>query len=143
MQQSSQTLSRNENNEISLSVYSGELSTDTVAQNVAKVKAAFPTLTREFFILFMDRVKENGFTNERLIDAVNNVIDHCQYPTPTLANFLSWDKRVKVMSYNDLCNTVSRREASFDNYTRIVIRGCPFYVRTSDKILYNIPSVIL
>lgn len=125
-----------------LSVYRGELKQETVAKSVAKIKAAFPALTPEFFKLLIDRFKEKEFTDERLIDAVNSVIDNCQYPTPTMANFLSFDKRVKVLSYDELCNIVTRHEATFDSYTRIKINSKFFYVRIADKELYNLPDSI-
>lgn len=140
MQESSKQLLIRENNDCFLSVYSGDLQPETVAKNVAKIKAAFPALTPEYFKLFIDRVKEKGFTNERLIDAVNNVIDNCQYPTPTLANFLSFDKRVKVLDYNEMCGLVGRQEAKFDNYARLTINGKIHYIKQSDKQIYNIPD---
>ena len=137
---SSQRLLINDDSGCFLSVYSGELKTESVAQNVAKIKAAFPALPKEFFKLFIDRVKDKGFTSERLTDAVNHVIDNCQYPTPTLANFLSFDKRVKVFDYNQLSAMVARQEAKFDSFTRITITGKPYFVRTSDKHIFNIPD---
>ena len=128
------------NNEYSLSTYRGELRPETVAKSVAKIKAAFPALTPEFFTLLIDRLKEKGFTDERLNDAVNNVIDKCQYPTPTLANFLSFDSRVKVYDYYQLCTMVDRQEASLDSFDKIKINGKLFWVRKSDKSLYNVPD---
>lgn len=124
----------------SLSIYRGELQPANVAKNVAKIKAAFPSLTPEFFTLLIDRLKEKGFTNQRMEEAVNNVIDNCQYPCPTLANFLSFDKRVKVYSYDDLCNAVYKQEASFENFSRIKINDKPFFIRKADKEAYNIPE---
>lgn len=57
-----------------------------------KVSQAFPTLPEPFYDLLCERIKEHGFTDERLKKSVNYVIDHCIYPTPTIAQFISFDK---------------------------------------------------
>lgn len=140
LHKSSTTVLVSESGEISLIVYSGELTQENVAKNSAKIKAAFPALPPEFFKLLVDRIKERGFSDERLSDAVNNVIDNCPYPTPTLANFLSFDKRVKVLGYDELCNLVTAGETEFKYFSHLRIKGKLFYVRTSDKEIYNIPD---
>ena len=130
------------NGEKSLSLYSGELSPEVVAENVAKIKATFPALPFGFFDIFMERVKSKGFTNERLIDAVNNVIDNCKYPTPMLADFLSFDKRVKFITYAELCDKVSTIGEKFDSYARIKVSGKSFFIKKSDIEVHNIPDEI-
>ena len=132
----------NDNGERSLSIYTkNELTPEVVMQSIAKIKAAFPSLSTDFYNLFMDRVKEKGFSNKRLIDSVNNVIDNCQYPTPTLANFLQFDKRIKAISYDDLCTLAMRNEAKFENYHRYSINGGkPFYIKKSDKDFFGLPD---
>jgi hypothetical protein len=87
-------------NEISL--YSGELTPKVVIDNVSKIKKAFPTLPTGFYDILSDRIKDKGFCDERLTDAVNHVIDNCPYPTPTIANFISYDKTVKFKTWNDM-----------------------------------------
>jgi hypothetical protein len=129
-----------ENNEIS--VYFGELNPETIVKSVARIKGAFPSLPPEFYQLFIERLKEKGFTDQRLKEAVNNVIDNCIYPTPTLANFLSFDKRVKLFDYRQVCSMVVKQEVKFDDFSTFKISGNTFYVRNSDKIKYNMPDEI-
>lgn len=124
----------------SISVYIGELKQETVVRNVARIKAAFPALPPEFYKLLIERVKDKGFSDQRLIDAVNNVIDTCQYPTPTLANFLSFDRRVKLFDYREVVSLVTKQEAKFDDFSRIKMNGSVFYVRNSVKIQFKIPD---
>ena len=139
MQKSStQSLVLDENGEYSISLYAGELKQKTVAESVAKIKAAFPALKPEYFSLFIDRLKDRGFSDQRLIDSVNNVIDNCQYPTPTLANFLSFDKRAKIYNYQEMCNVVSSNHLKPDYFSKIRINGKLFWVKTSDKDLYQL-----
>lgn len=124
----------------SLSVYSGRLTAETVVESITKVRATFPTLSNDFYDIFMERIKDKCFSDKRLKDAVNHVIDTCQYPTPTLANFLSFDKRVRILSYSELGVLVTNGEALFSNYSKIKIAGKPHYVRIADKELFNIPD---
>ena len=136
----SQSLIPDESGEYSISLYTGELQPKTVAENVAKIKAAFPALKPEYFSLFIDRLKDKGFSDQRLIDSVNNVIDNCQYPTPTLANFLSFDRRAKIYNYQEMCNVVSSNHLKPDYFSKIRINGKLFWVKTSDKDLYQLPD---
>lgn len=115
---------------------------ETATKCIAKVKAAFPALAPDFYKVLIERLQEKGFSDERLTDAVNNVIDNCQYPTPTLANFLSFDRRVKVLDYNQLVNLVTSQQARFEDFVRIKIHERFYYVRKSEKELYNIPEEI-
>ena len=139
-QQGSNLVTRDSEGNKTLSLYIGELKQEVVVKSLAKIKAAFPALPPEFYTVFLERMKDKGFSDERLIAAVNNVIDTCPYPTPALANFLSFDKRVKLLSYDDVCNIVLKHEAKFDNFCRITINEKPFYIRNADKELYNIPT---
>lgn len=142
MQKSLQTALVKEPEGYSITTYNGELTMETATKCIAKVKAAFPALAPDFYKVLIERLQEKGFSDERLTDAVNNVIDNCQYPTPTLANFLSFDRRVKVLDYNQLVNLVTSQQASFDDFVRIKMHERFYYVRKSEKELYNIPEEI-
>ena len=85
-----------------VSIYEGTLNTDCIVSNIARVKKAFPALPRDFFDVFTDRINESGFNDDRLRDAVNHVIDTCVYPTPTIAQFISFDKKYKVFTYDEM-----------------------------------------
>lgn len=121
-----------------LSIYSGEMSVEQMAKQTVKAKAAFPHLKPEFFSVLIDRMRENGFSDERMKDAINNVIDNCRYPQPTMADFLSFDRRVKLYQYNQVCDMVTNNEAKFEDFSIIKISGEVYRIRKSDKVLYNI-----
>jgi hypothetical protein len=57
-----------------------------------KIKNSFPSLSAGFYDILCDRLKANNFTDEKLQNAVNHVIDTCIYPIPTIANFISFNK---------------------------------------------------
>jgi hypothetical protein len=126
-----------------ISTYIGEvLRAETVIQEVSKISLAFPSLSPQFIDILIQRAIDKGFTSKRLKDAVNYVIDNCQYPSPTLANFLSFDKRIKVLSYPDLVSLASNNMADFGDYHRYTINSKPFYIRKVDKELYGMPDTL-
>lgn len=66
------------------------------------IKKSFPSLPIGFYDVFTDRLKENGFSDDRLTDAVAHVIDNCRYPQPSIADFISFDKKYKVYTYGQM-----------------------------------------
>jgi hypothetical protein len=125
-----------------LSLYRGSLTTNCVIQNTIKIKSSFPALPEGFYEIFSDRIQDCGFTDERLNDAVNNVIDTCIYPTPTIAQFISWDKRVKVYKYPDIIKMLDDDPKAFDRYQRIELDGLPeaVWIHINDIAKYGIKS---
>ena len=87
------------------------------------LKFAFPVLEDGFWEVLSDRIIENGFNNERLIASVNHVIDNCIYPSPTLAQFISFDKMMKVYSYDQVLKMNDLIEGAFDRYKGIRLHG--------------------
>ena len=126
-----QNISVTDRGEMSISVYTGQLSTRTVIDGIKKVKNAFPNLPSGFYDILSDRIKENGFSDERLIDAINHVIDNCIYPTPTIANFIGYDKRIRLCSYEEM---LSKETGSWDNYKPVKLpdREKLVWVHTDD-----------
>jgi len=123
-----------------ISIYKGELDTRSILTNVAKIKQAFPSLPLTFFEVFDERIHANGFSSQRLNDAVSHVIDTCVYPVPTIANFISFDKKVKILSHAHVCDIVSKGEDSMDSFKPIKIKGRnkPVWIHINDIRQYNI-----
>jgi len=125
-----------------ISLYKGPLSGPVLFQSLAKVQSAFPSLPQGFYDILSERLADCGFTDERLKDAVNNVIDTCVYPTPTIAQFISWDKRVKVYKYPDIVKMLDDDPNAFDRYKRVEMEGLPeaVWIHVNDIAKYNIKS---
>jgi hypothetical protein len=100
------SISINEKGENYLSLYEGELDERVLIENIAKIKASFPELPIQFYSILANRIKEKGFSSQKLIDAVNNVIDNCVYPVPTIANFLSFDKKIRLFTYQEMLKKI-------------------------------------
>jgi hypothetical protein len=90
-----------------ISIYQGQLTTQSIVQGIVMIKKAFPALPIDFYDVFMDMVRETNFSDERLRDAIKHVICTCPYPTPTIANFISFDKKIKLNSYEDMIKKVA------------------------------------
>lgn len=129
--------------ESEISMYHGDLTPRTLIECSVKVQKAFPTLTPGFFEVFSERIKACGFSNNRLRDAVNYVIETCIYPSPTIAQFISFDKRVKVYKYPEIIKMVEDGDPNaFDRYKRIEMEGLPeaVWIHVNDIAKYNIKS---
>ncbi len=125
-----------------ISVYKGELTGKGIAQGMALAKRGFPALPPSFFEMLIERAKAKGFSDKRLMDAIYHVIDTCPYPTPALANFLSFDRKIKMYDYPQFCSLVTEGYAKWENYDRIKVGGTVFYVSKGDRARYNIPDEI-
>jgi len=77
-----------------------------VIKNIKLLKHSFPALPKEWYDVLSQMIVEEQFSNQRLNDAVWHVIRTCVYPTPTIANVLSYDKRMKLHTYNDMVEMV-------------------------------------
>lgn len=124
-----------------MSIYSGELTKMCIAKSTLKINQAFPSLPPEFFDIFADRIKENNFNDERLKAAVDHVIDNCVYPTPSIAQFISFDKNIKVYTYIDMINFVDEiGSKAFELYrpVRIGNNKKPVWVSVNDIEQYNL-----
>ena len=98
---SNTSLTRKDNN-YEMSIYRGELTKICLGESIMKLKQTFPSLPNDFYDVFSDRITDNKFNNDRLKASINHVIDNCVYPVPTIAQFISFDKHIKLYTYQDM-----------------------------------------
>jgi hypothetical protein len=102
---------------------------------IAETKAlrAFPLLSREQIEILHDRFIENGFTDQRAMDAVDHVIDtHVYGRTPNIAAFISYDRRVKAFSWNELEKAHNEGSANKGDYGMVIIDGKVKHIKRDD-----------
>jgi hypothetical protein len=123
-----------------ISIFSGILTNKVIVESSIKLKQAFPALTKDFFSILADRIKEHNYSDDRLKNAINHVIDNCIYPTPTVAQFISFDKRVKLYTYDMVLKMLSENHNAFEYYRPIRIKDAkkPFYAHTNDISLFKL-----
>ena len=143
LQQSSlSTLATEQDNDGSISLYTGVLTPQCVVSASIKLKNTFPALPKGFYDVLNDRIKEKGFSDKRLMDAVNHVIDTCVYPTPTIANIISFDKRIKLYTYDEVLKLLDTG-ASFEDFKVIERNGKKYRVKLADCEQYGIDFEML
>lgn len=123
------------------SIYKGELTKKGIAENLALIKAAFPKLENLYFDILKEMLKDDGFVDERLKDAVKHVIKTCVYPEPTIANFLSYDKNIKVYDYNQylkLVDEIGLKTGDLYKSVRFHNAKKPAWVHVNDIQQYNL-----
>ena len=107
-----------------LSVYSGEIaSPKEISSEVKKLKAAFPEISADYLAVLIDRLIDNQFTQERVRDAINQVIDTSSYQRPSIANIVSFDRNVKIHTYEEVLAKCCPAYPAFEYFTMILIDG--------------------
>jgi hypothetical protein len=79
---------------------------------MAKILKAFPKFNKSQLEILRERFKELSFTDQRIMDAVNHVIDTYEGwdKLPNIANFVQYDKYKHLLTYNDVLNRVQSGE---------------------------------
>lgn len=126
-----------------MSTYTGELTNQGMAKAVSDIKKSFPTLDEGFYEVFLDMIKSSKFDDERLIDAVTHVIATCVYPQPTIAQFISFDRKIKMWTYAQMIDETDRNQTVFKQRTPVKIDGQTFYVMLEDAAKYGFQSTRL
>lgn len=122
--------------EFSLSVYTdAKADTQDVIEAQVKIKKAFPNLAAGFYDTFDDRIRANGFTVQRLKDAVDHVIDNCHYPQPSIAEFIGYDKLIKCKTWHEMT-----REEQWETFLPVKFPDRPkvVWVHANDIALYKL-----
>lgn len=86
---------------------------------------AFPGWSKEQNEILMDRFAENSFTDERMVDSVNHVIDTYQGygKLPNIANFIQYDKRYPLFTVAQMNAAVHKGEYRDQDFAIVRIEG--------------------
>lgn len=123
----------NGNSEIS--AYSGEIAdTGKVLSDIKRLQVAFPRQSPEFFNILSERIIANGFTGERLEDAIDYVIDNFAYKELNISDVIRFDRKVKLYTYREVSDLVTAGKASFDDFKIREIEGKTFRIKKSDQL---------
>lgn len=112
-----------------ISVFSGQIATeDEMKSEVKKLMAAFPEIKTDFLIVLFDRMIDKKFTKERVREAINNVIDTNPYQRPSIADIVSFDRKIKVYTYSEILAKCRPGYSAFDYFKKIEINGLKRYI---------------
>ena len=124
-----------------ISLYKGDLTGQCWVSNIGMMKKAFPALPPDFYDILALRVKAHGFSDNRLTDAVLHIIDTCPYPTPTIANIVSWDRTFKVFTYEEMLKKANEYgDEIWNSYKALQFknREKKVWVHVDDIKMYNL-----
>ncbi|MFV0392424.1 MAG: hypothetical protein ACK5KP_11175 [Paludibacteraceae bacterium] len=108
-----------------------------IATELRKLKAVFPALENDFISVLSERISVNGFTEQRLKDAVANVIDNFKYQRPSIADIIGFDTRIRLYDYSEYSNEILSKKATNSDFAKHWIKEKIFWVKISDCERYG------
>lgn len=90
-----------------ITAYSGPVLTAKDALYLSdRITTAFPAMTGEQVKILLGQMMDMGWTAQRASDAVDRVIRTCEFPAPTLARFLAFDRKKRLYTYDEMIKDV-------------------------------------
>ncbi|MDR2858938.1 MAG: hypothetical protein LBV64_00900 [Mediterranea sp.] len=118
-----------------LSLYSDkQVEPNSIAVQMARLKASFPKMGELFFDILAERIVSNGFTEKRLKDAVNQVIDSFQYKELNISDIIKFDRRIKLYTYSQVCKMWTSGSATNDEFEIRKIEEVNYWIRKVDLL---------
>ena len=122
---------KKENGEIELSLYEGNLVTESdLNKSLQRLSIAFPRMTPQFFALLTEFIIKDRFTTKRLEDAVNHIIMNFAYKELNISDIIRFDRRARLYTYDELYEM--KRMIPHPDYERREIEGRAYYIKKSD-----------
>jgi len=91
--------------------------------------------------MLVEMMIDEGFTRQRAMDSVSHVIKTYQGwdKNPNIANFIQWDKRIKIYTYWELDTKDRKGELIEKDYERIDLgHDKPRFARREDVEKFNL-----
>ena len=112
-----------------ISIYSGPVANESeIESEVNKLVAAFPDVKNDFLIVLVERMIDKNFTKERVKEAINHVIDTNPYKRPSIADIISFDRKIKLYTYSEIQAKCYPGYSAFDQFEKIEIEGRKRYI---------------
>ena len=128
-------ITKSSDGSLMVSLYQGgEASGADIAVSMKRLQTAFPKMDNAFFNLLAERVLDNGFTTERLKDAVNHVLDNFQYKELNISDIIRFDRRAKLYTYKEASELVSSGKATFEDFEKREINGTVYRIKKTDLV---------
>lgn len=111
------------------------------AESIKRIKQAFPNLNDDYFDVLFEMLKKENFTSQRFSEAVDYVIKTCVYPTPTIAQFLRYNRTVKLYDYGQMIDAAEKNKDIFSERLPIQIDGYVFWAKKKDVEMFNLELI--
>ena len=122
---SSQMMTVSSDGSASVSLYRGGRTKKGVSDAIALVAKAFPKWTPEQSEVLAGMFAEDKFSDARMMAAVKHVIrNYAGFDkVPNIANFMQYDKRIKLYRHRQIDALVERGECGYADFGIAVIDG--------------------
>ena len=110
----------------------------TIATELRKLQAVFPALDNDFISILAERIKSNGFTYQRLKDAIGNVIDNFTYQKPNISDIIRFDKKIKLYNAAETSKMVTDEGYRYEDFNHYHRNGQLFWIKKTDSEMYGI-----
>jgi hypothetical protein len=124
-----------------VSVFKGRMTKEAMLYQCLRVKNAFPALNEHFFKELKESFINNGFSDERIEQSVNHVIDTCHYKTPYIALFIDFDIRFKAYSFEQFREMIYKDGGKlYEKYSLVKLpnKEKGYYVKNEDIKRYGL-----
>jgi len=121
-----------------ITVYRDTLTPNCVVTELRKLRAAFPALDQNFMDLIAERLIANGFTDQRLKDAIGNVVDNFTYQKPNISDIIRFDKKIKLYNAAEASKMVTDEGYRYTDFSHYHRNGQLFWIKKTDAEMYGI-----
>lgn len=101
---------------------------DQIKNECKKLQACFPQMQPAMMGVMIDRIMSKKMPYAQVKDAVNNIIDNFKYPVPTVADVISWDKKVKLYTHAEVVADIPKG-FEFSDYTMVTVNEEKRWIR--------------
>lgn len=128
-------------------VYGGSslVSQNAILTAVAKIKAVFQGVTREWIEVFTELLMEERFTDEELKQAVKAVFKEVTFTgaPPAPAKFLNSKPHIEMFTMQAIEIMVFHNKAFFNEFAKVHVTpsGRHLFARKTEMEKYNIPAI--
>lgn len=120
---------------IEMSVYQrGSVSPEVLGTEIKKLQTAFPARGDGFFNLLAERIVANGFSDQKLKDAVAKCIDTFSYKEINISDIIGYDKRVKLYTYGEMCDMIYNKLARCDDFKFVETKNGKYWIKKTERI---------
>jgi hypothetical protein len=124
-----------------LSIFKGSISKAVMAEQLNRIKSHFPSVDEKYLTELKEDFIRYKFSNERIIESVDNVIRTCKYPSPLMSNFLTFDKIIKFYTYAQFSDKIINKDKTLYKTHTMVKLSCQengVYVKNEDIDKYGL-----
>lgn len=100
-----------------LSPYQGERATkQQIDYAIERLKSNYPSMSPMFWAELQSQIVKCGFTAERLIDAVDCIVQTNPYKEIRIAEIIGFGKGAKLYTYSQMQDLINRDGGTTDDY---------------------------